>query len=627
MNARASHAALDWDDSRYPRTINGISLRRYDQIPDGIAWYQKSGGTWHAVSTRETFNRAERIGMALLGSGTRPQDKVAIVANTRPEWVNVDSALLSIGAVVVGIYPTATPDQMAYILQHSEAQVVFLENAAQLTRLKPFLADLPQLRHIVLIDGEPERLPEALQSRLLLEGWQTLLLRGQQQAEAQPGVFRQNAEAVKPDDIATLVYTSGTTGHPKGAILTHRNFFEVVTAFSETFATKADEISLIFLPLAHVLQRFAVYLGMIIGGTGYFAEGLDRVQDNLGEVKPTVLASVPRILEKIHDKVMSTVEASSPLRQRIFHRALRVGQQYHHWQTQHGQQTPRPLSLRVQYRLAEKVVFSKIKSRLGGRLDRMVSGGAPLAPHLSEFFYSMGILVIEGYGLTETCAPCTTNTPDAFRFGTVGRALPGVHIAIAEDGEILIKSPGNFIGYFKDPEATAAALKDGWFYSGDIGELDADGFLRITDRKKDIIITAAGKNIAPQELENRLKQHRIISNVMIHGDKRPYLTALLTLDEEEVRRLLGDSSSPLSALVHSARVQAEVKKVVDGFNASVAPYETIKKFQVLPDDFSVERGELTPTLKLKRKALTQHHQALLDGFYAEGHAPRGHGGV
>lgn len=618
MSNSQSHPTLPWDDARYPRTLNGIQLRRYDTQPDGIAWYQKAGTSWQPVKSREAFACAEQVGMALVEVGVQAGDKVAIISNTRPEWVNIDAALLSIGAVVVGIYPTATPDQVAYILHHSEARVAFLEDPGQLQRLKPFLTQLPHLERVVLIDGQASDLPPDLPPNLQGETWSSLLARGQAQVRVQPGAFRARAEAVKPGDVATLVYTSGTTGHPKGAILTHQNFFTVITAFAETFATKAEEVSLIFLPLAHVLQRFTVYLGIVVGGTGYFAENLNRVQENLAEVQPTVLASVPRILEKIYDKVMSAVESGSPLRQRLFHRALDIGQRYHAWPNANGQDTPRPLSLRIQYRLADRVVFSKIKARLGGRLDRMVSGGAPLSPHISEFFYHMGILVIEGYGLTETCAPATTNTPDAWRFGTVGKALPGVELAIAEDGEILIKSPGNFVGYYKDPEATAAALKDGWFYSGDIGELDADGFLRITDRKKDIIITAAGKNIAPQELENRLKQHRLISNLMIHGDRRPYLTALLTLDEEEVRRVLADSASPMASLVQQPRIQAEVKKLIEAFNQSVAPYETIKKYAILPEDFSIEKGELTPTLKLKRKALTQHHLALLDGFYAEG---------
>jgi len=618
MKANPSQSALPWDDARYPRTLNGIQLRRYDTLPDGIAWFQKAGSGWQPVKSREAFAFAEKVGMALVEVGIQARDKVAIIANTRPEWVIIDSALLSIGAVVVGIYPTATPDQVAYILGHSEARVAFLEDPGQLQRLKPFLSQLPHLERIVLIDGQATDLPTDLPPKRQGETWQALLTRGEAQVRAHPGAFRARAEAVQPEDVATLVYTSGTTGQPKGAILTHQNFFAVITAFSETFATKAEEVSLIFLPLAHVLQRFTVYLGIVVGGTGYFAENLNRVQENLAEVQPTVLASVPRILEKIYDKVMSTVEGGSPIRQRLFHRALRIGQLYHAWPNAYGPDTPRPLGLRLQYRLADRVVFSKIKARLGGRLDRMVSGGAPLSPHISEFFYHMGILVIEGYGLTETCAPATTNTPDAWRFGTVGKALPGVALAIAEDGEILIKSPGNFVGYYKDPDATAAALKDGWFYSGDIGELDADGFLRITDRKKDIIITAAGKNIAPQELENRLKQHRLISNLMIHGDRRAYLTALLTLDEEEVRRVLNDSSTPLATLVQNPRIQADVKKLIDDFNRSVAPYETLKKYAILPEDFSIEKGELTPTLKLKRKALTQHHQALLDGFYAEG---------
>lgn len=592
---------------QYPETINGIALRRLDRCASKVAYHRKKAGQWLPLTCQETYDHAEQVGLVLRALGLKRGEKVAIVANTRPEWLTADSAILLQGAVVVGIYPTSTPEQVVYILQHSEARMAVLENPAQLERIRPFLRELPLLQVLILMEGSATQLPSTMQAF----SWHEVMLRGQMLVSQQKGLMRQLALEVPPEALATLVYTSGTTGQPKGAMLTHRAFYQVVMAFKEVFETQSEEISLLFLPLAHVLQRYTVYLGMEIGGVGYFAERIETLPEHLAEVRPTVLATVPRVLEKIHAKVLATVEAGTPLRQAIFAHALEVGKRYH----QRPAAAPAPFWLKLQYDLAEKVVFSKIKARLGGRIDRIVSGGAPLSPAISEFFYSMGLLVIEGYGLTETCAPATTNTPAAFRFGTVGKALPGVQLRIAEDGEVLIQSPGLFSGYYKDPEGTAAALEGGFFHTGDIGTLDADGFLRITDRKKELIITAAGKNIAPQPLENQLKQQRLISQVALHGDKRPYLTALITLDEEEVRQLLHDSQTPWAQLVQDTRVTEAIRAAVEQFNAHVAPYETIKKYAILPDDFSIERGELTPTLKLKRRVVAERYATQLDGLY------------
>lgn len=592
---------------QYPETINGIALRRLDRGASRVAYHRKKAGQWVPLTCQESYDQAERLGLVLRALGLKRGEKVAIVAQTRPEWLTSDSAILMQGAVVVGIYPTSTAEQVVYILQHSESRMAILENPAQLDRLRPHLRELPRLQVLILMEGAPSQLPSTLQAF----AWAEVMTRGQMLVAQQKGLMRQLALDVPPDALATLVYTSGTTGQPKGAMLTHRAFYQVVMAFKEVFETQSEEISLLFLPLAHVLQRYTTYLGMEIGGVGYFAESIDKLPDNLAEVRPTVLATVPRVLEKIHAKVLATVEAGTPLRRAIFAHALEVGRRYH----TRAPGTPAPFWLQLQYDVAEKVVFSKIKARLGGRIDRIVSGGAPLSPAISEFFFSMGLLVIEGYGLTETCAPATTNTPARFRFGTVGKALPGVVLRIAEDGEVLIQSPGLFSGYFKDPESTAAALSDGFFHTGDVGSLDADGFLSITDRKKDLIVTAAGKNIAPQPLENMLKQHRLISQVALHGDKRPYLTALITLDEEEVRQQLQDRQTPWSRLVEDSRVVEAIRSAVEQFNTHVAPYETIKQYALLADDFSIERGELTPTLKLKRRVVAERYAQLLDRLY------------
>lgn len=597
----------------YPHTVNGIQLKRLDLNPQRTAYFRKIDGEWKAVSTHETYLRSRALGMGLETLGLRPGTKVAIVSNTRPEWLLIDAATLSFGGVVVGIYPTSTAEQVAYILEHSESSLVFLENPDQLKRIMPFLEGLPLLRHLILLDGALEgELPLGAGGQPIgLHTAARLMQAGESLARDQPEHYRTCALAVQPEDVATLVYTSGTTGNPKGAILTHRNFYETVMATRQVFALAEHEVSLIFLPMAHVFQRFIAYIGMEAGGTGYFVEKVEQVQEAMQEVHPTTLAMVPRVLEKIQARILSSVAALPPLRQKIFAAAMKVGAR--RAAIPRGQ--PVPLWLELAYTAAARVVFSKVKQRLGGKVTQMISGSAPLSPAISEFFQAMGILVIEGYGLTETTAPCTTNTADDYRFGTVGKALPGTELKIAADGEILIRGPGVFVGYYKNEAATREALQDGWFHSGDIGRLDPDGFLRITDRKKDLIITSGGKNIGPQELENRLKQHPLISNALLYGDKRPYLVALLTLDEEELRASLGDSTSSFSLLVQHPQTVATVAQLIADFNAKVAPYETVKRYHVLEEDFSIERGELTPTLKLKRRVLNERHAALIARLY------------
>lgn len=597
----------------YPRTINGMQLQRLDQNPQRTAWFCKKDGVWTPVSTLETYRVSQSLGLGLEALGLMPGSKVAVVSNTRPEWLQVDSATLSMGGVVVGIYPTSTPDQVAYILEHSEAELVFLETLEQLMRLRPFLSGLPRLRQLILIEGEPPRDLPAKDDGTLLEihTWSALLAHGLELAKAHPEHFRACALKVQPTDPATLVYTSGTTGHPKGAILTHRNFYETVAATRSVFALQEHEVSLLFLPMAHVFQRFIAYVGVVAGGTGYFVERIDQVQEAMREVHPTTLAMVPRVLEKIQARILSSVAAMPPMRQKIFAAAMKIGARKA--AIPRGQRVPYWLELA--WRAADRVVFSKVKQRLGGHVTTMISGSAPLSPSISEFFQCMGILVIEGYGLTETTAPCTTNTADSFRFGTVGRALPGTELQLAPDGEILIRGPGVFEGYYKNPQATQEALQNGWFHSGDIGRLDEAGFLTITDRKKDLIITSGGKNIGPQELENRLKQHRLISNVLLYGDRRPFLVGLLTLDEEELRAFLGEPSRALADLIEDPRTQAAIAGAVAEFNARVAPYETVKRYHILEEDFSVDRGELTPTLKLKRRVLSERYADLIQGLY------------
>ena len=594
-------------------TINHLLLWRMSQTDRPVAYHREaSDGAFEPVSPQEARRNNLSWAAGLLARELEVGTRVAILAAVRAEWVECDLGNLLARMVTIGIYPTCTPETIAYILQHSASHVLVVGDQADLDRCAPILGQCPDLRLIVTMDAGVT-LPDGvdLELRTLesvrVEGDAALAERGED------WLF-DHASAAEPDDMITLVYTSGTTGPPKGAVLTHRNLFHVTDVCSRLFPFREDQIGLVYLPLAHILQRYAVYQGLRFGGSGYYTQRMTELGELLPIVRPHVLAAVPRVLEKIHARANAAKESLSPFKQKVFDWAFRVGR------------TVRPKGdaaswwERRKLRIADRLVFRKVRTKLGGNIEFIVSGGAPLARELSEWFHAAGLLVIEGYGLTETSAPATTNTPDAYRFGTVGRALPGTDVRIAEDGEIEIRGAGVFTGYDQNPEATAAAFtEDGFFRSGDIGELDADGYLTITDRKKDLIITAAGKNIAPANIENLLKQHRLIGQVMVHGDKRKYLTALVTLCPEEAPEWAAEQGledRSLAGIAALPQVRADVEKWMESCNAQLARYESIKKWELLPLAFEIDNGYLTPTLKLKRRQITQDFRDHLDAFYA-----------
>jgi long-chain acyl-CoA synthetase len=540
----------------------------------GPAFLEEEPDGWREVSWDEAARRIDALAQALLARGVGHGDKVAILARTRLEWGLLDWAIMSIGAVVVGLYPTTATSECGYILEHAEAVLAFVEDEEQLAKVGQVREQLPLLREVILFSELP-----------------ALEREGNGQAEPPD---------VDEDDLATLIYTSGTTGPPKGVMLTHRNLVAAAT-HNERPLIVQDDVVVLFLPLAHCYGRLVCQSSAFHGYSVAFCADVARIAEALERVRPTVFPAVPRVWEKIHATVVGEVERASGLKHSLGSWALGVGSRVSR-RTRSG--SALPLRLRAERAIADKLVFAKVRAKLGGRLRWGGSGAAPLGLDVLEFFDAVGILIIEGYGLTESSASATVNFPDEVRFGTVGRPVENCEIKLADDGEILLRSDTIFAGYYKDPEATRAALTDdGWLRTGDVGELDADGYLRITDRKKDIIITAGGKNIAPQNLENALKSSRYVSQALVIGDRRPYVTALITLDEQEV------ASSDRDA--HEL-----VQELVDTVNDDHARVEQIKRFAILPRDFTIEDGELTPTLKLRRRVVHEHFAHEIESLYS-----------
>jgi long-chain acyl-CoA synthetase len=536
------------------------------------AYLEERSDGWREVSWQEAGERVDGLGRALLTRGVKPGDAVAVVSRTRLEWILLDWAIMSIGAVVVGLYPTNTASECAYILGHSEAELAFVEDEEQRAKLASVQGELPLLRNVIGFDELPafER-----------EG-----------GGAEP-------EPVREDDLATLIYTSGTTGPPKGCMLSHKNLVTAALRVKTHLEEQSDTV-LLFLPLAHSFARIVHHSAAFHGATLALVSDATRLPEALARTRPTILPAVPRVYEKVHANTLGEIERSSGAKRAIGRWALGVGARAGRLRRE-GRRVPPVLQL--QQKLADRLVFSKVRERLGGRLRLGVSGAAPLGIDVLEFFHSLNMLVIEGYGLTETSSSLSVNDPDDYRFGTVGHAVDGCELRLDSDGEILVRSDTIFTGYYKEPEATAAAFtEDGWFRTGDVGEIDTDGWVKITDRKKDLIITAGGKNIAPQNLENALKASRFVSQALVVGDRRPYVTALITLDPVEVETA---NRGP----------QELVQEIVDGVNRDRVRVEQIKRFAILPRDFSQEEGELTPTLKLRRKVVHEHFADEIEQLY------------
>jgi long-chain acyl-CoA synthetase len=545
------------------------------------AYLAERDGGWQPMSWEEAGRAVEELANGLLALGIRKGDAFGILAQTTLEWALFDYALGRIGAVGAAIYANSSPKDCRYVLEHSDAIGVLVEDEEQRAKI----ADIG-LPHVVSFADLDD-----------------LRARGSEFAAEQPDALAQAEAAVGEEDLFTFIYTSGTTGPPKACMIRHRNYYEMAATVNgvEDFAI-SDDVMLLYLPLAHNFGRLMHLLGAHIGYTVAFCPDPLRVAEALPAVRPTLLPSVPRLYEKVHTAVLAQFEQVHGPRKRLLDWALGVGREASELRQQ-GRELPRGLAFR--HRLADRLVYAKIKKRLGGRLRLGVSGGAPLAAEIAQFFHALDILIVEGWGLTECTTAASVNRPNRFRFGTVGPALPGFEVRTDGDGELLIRSETLFAGYYKDEEATREVLgDDGWLRSGDLGEIDEDGFIRITDRKKDILVTAGGKNVAPQNLENALKTAQLVSQALVVGDRRPYVAALITLDPA-----VAEGLSP-------GQVQERVQGIVDQANAELSHFEQIKRFAVLPRDFSAEEGEVTPTLKLKRRVCAEHFADEIEKLYA-----------
>ncbi|HSE05101.1 MAG TPA: long-chain fatty acid--CoA ligase [Methylomirabilota bacterium] len=591
-------------------TLASMFWHRVEQDGDRPAQQSKESGVWRTRAWREVGEVVRELATGLLALGRRKEDAVAILSASRAEWVQADFAIFSAGCRTIPIYPTYPPDLIQYIVSDAGVKTLFVEDPAQLAKVLEVQGKLDGLEQVVVIQGY-----EGEHSAQIMT-WDGLRRLGRDNLDRLKSDLAGRVADVKPEDIATIVYTSGTTGPPKGVVQTHGNHMATLESAAKMSGIEAGDTHLLFLPLAHSFARLESFIGVHRGLTTAFAENIDKLRDNLPEVKPHFICSVPRVFEKVYAGVLAKAEAGSPVKRKIFHWAVGVGREVSKLQQA---RKPVPAGLAFQHRLAHKLVFSKLHAALGGRLRFAVSGGAPLAKEIAEFFHAAGILILEGYGLTETCPSLTFNRLDNFKFGSVGQAQPGIEIKIAPDGEILGRGPNIAKGYFKKPEATAEVfLPDGWFATGDIGRLDGDGFLYITDRKKDLIVTAGGMNIAPQNIENLLKGDPFISQAMVHGDKRPYPVALLTLNPEELAKFAKDEGildTDPASLARNPKVLERVSRIVEARNGELQSYAKIKKFAILPSDFTVENGLLTPTLKVKRKVITDKHREMLDSLY------------
>jgi long-chain acyl-CoA synthetase len=570
---------------------------------DAPAMMSKDGEEWVKRSFVEVEQTVRKLALGLVDLGVGKGDKVSILANTRPEWTYCDFAALSIGATVVPIYQTNSPEECQYVLENSDAKIVVVEDDEQLKKIRAVRNQLPLLEQVVRMTGVSE-------DAISLDD---LAARG---AGRDAGEWERLWQAVTPQDICTFIYTSGTTGPPKGCVISHGNYRAMLDMVKENSVIEGEDVTYLYLPLAHSFALLIQLGSFDLGATiAYWERDPLKIMPNLAEIKPTYFPSVPRIFEKIYTLATSSMEKEGGLKKAIFDWSIRVGGRVR--ELERAGRKPGFL-LRKQYEFADKQVLSKIRGLFGGELRLAVSGAAPISPDILRFFDAAGVLVLEGWGMTETSTAATISTPEDFKIGTIGKPFPGCEVKIAEDGEILVKGPNVFQGYYKNDEATRETIVNGWLHTGDLGSIDAEGFITITGRKKDIIITAGGKNITPANLENEIKQHPLVSQCVVVGDRKPYLVALVTLDPEEAvayAKEHGLAEDPAQLAANGAvreAIEAHLAKV----NEKFARVEQVKKIAILPQDLSQESGELTPTMKVKRAVVADKHQGEIEQLYA-----------
>jgi long-chain acyl-CoA synthetase len=592
-------------------------LDRVAATPEREAFRHPVGDGWESLDWRQVGERVRAIAAGLLAQGIRPEERVALAAETRLEWILADFGILCAGAATTTVYPATPAADVAFILRDSGARLVFADNDDQVAKLRAHRAELPELARVVTFDGTPDG--------DWVIGLAELERLGRDQLAANPGAVDDAVAAVGPESLATLIYTSGTTGRPKGVRLVHDNWAYEGTAIQALDLLGPDDLQYLWLPLSHSFGKVLLSAQLAVGFATAVDGRIPKLVDNLPVVRPTFMAGAPRIFEKVQHRVVEA--AGGGLKRRIFDWAVGVGRRVSRARRA-GAEPGGPLKL--QHAVADRLVFAKLRERFGGRLRFFVSGSAALSPEVAEFFHGAGVLILEGYGLTETSAASFVNRPGRFRFGTVGQPLPGTRVRIAEDGEILVSGPGVMRGYHRLPAETAAALgDDGWFRTGDVGELDDDGFLRITDRIKDLIKTSGGKYVAPQAIEITFKAVcPYASEIVVYGDGRPYCTALVALDREAISAWAGDhglGGLSLAELAAHQRVRELIGGYVEEVNSRLPRWETIKRFAILQRELVIEDGDLTPSLKLKRRAVTARHRDLLESLYEEAPAAAGAG--
>jgi long-chain acyl-CoA synthetase len=598
--------------TKYP-TILSAFLDHADRRSDAPALRYKEDGIWHDISWAEYRRRVLRTAAGLQSLGLTSGDRVGILSTNRIEWLVSDLAALSLGCVTVPIYPSSIPEQVEYILQHSSSRAIFVENQEQLAKVESIRETCPSLSRAVLFSGSVEE-----EDTFTLD-WEALGALGSEAGENTASNIEAAAGQLDPSTIATIVYTSGTTGPPKGAQLSHLNIMAMADSLADVLHLGPIDSSLSFLPLSHIAERLqGEIMAIRTGYTVNMGEGLDKVPENLAEVEPTLLVCVPRLWEKYYSKISSGIQDAPELRQKLFAWATAAGLKA--YDRRFEGKSLDPIS-RIKLDIADRLVLSKVRKKLGMARGRaFVSGAAPLSAEVGRFFASLGITIQEVYGQTECAGVCTYNPVERVKYGSVGLPLGGMEVKIAEDGEILVKGDNVFVGYLNQEQDTAEAIVDGWLHTGDVGEMDSEGYVRITDRKKDIIVTAGGKNVSPQNIENQLKTFPGISQVVVVGDKRKFLSCLFTLDIEgleDIYRREELELPPSIALPQDKAMRARLQSYVDTVNDKLASYESIKKFEILAEDFSIESGEMTPSLKVKRRVIQKKYEDLIDSFYSE----------
>ena len=586
----------------------------FRDVPDKCIMYVKEEGKYRGINYKEFEEQTENFAFGLAALGIKKGDKVAISSENRPEWVYSDMAILGLGAMDVPLYPSLTSDSQEFILNNSESVGIIVSNKFQMNKTLKIRHNCKKIKYVIVLN---EKDIEDSKSNNIYS-FKEVQEMGIKFKELNPDLFMESVKSINENDICTLIYTSGTTGAPKGVMLTHKNIVSNVHGALESIPISSKDVFLSFLPLCHIFERMSgYYTGFACAGTVYYAESIETVSQNILESKPTIITTVPRLFERIYSKIIKNVEKEAVHKQKIFYWAVEIGKKY----SKAKKENNIPLKLKLNYRIADKLVFSKLKEKMGGRLRFFVSGGAPLSREMGEFFESIGIIILEGYGLTESSPVIAVNRVDDYKFGTVGKVMPGVQVKIASDGEILVKGPNVMQGYFKNKIETNESIKDGWLHTGDIGVFDSDGFLMITDRKKHLFKTSGGKYIAPAPIENLFLTSKYIDQFMLIGNHRMFLSALIVPDFESIKEYADSHKidySDTAELINKKEIYDLIDKEISSLQKKLANYEKVRKFRILDKPFTIESGEITPSLKLKRKFVEERYAYLIEGMYFTG---------